>query len=128
MSKIFCPTAAEWSQELKLEQSVREYIKAWLLIPVLERLLGWEGTEGAGGLIFNMSVGYNLEGILQPRMQTFISRMLDASEELGEYREVLRREFPQYADITAPSALVNSVTLSTMHGCPPDIEDRKSVV
>lgn len=111
---------AEWSQELKLEQSVREYIKAWLLIPVLERLLGWEGTEGAGGLIFNMSVGYNLEGILQPRMQTFISRMLDASEELGEYREVLRREFPQYADITAPSALVNSVTLSTMHGCPPD--------
>ena len=111
---------AEWSQELKLEQSVREYIKAWLLIPVLERLLGWEGTEGAGGLIFNMSVGYNLEGILQPRMQTFISRMLDASEELGEYREVLRREFPQYADITAPSALVNSVTLSTMHDCPPD--------
>lgn len=111
---------AEWSQELKLEQSVREYIKAWLLIPVLERLLGWEGTEGAGGLIFNMSVGYNLEGILQPRMQTFIAKMLDASEELGEYRGVLKKEFPQYADVAAPSALVNSVTLSTMHGCPPD--------
>ncbi|MDO4786529.1 MAG: putative selenate reductase subunit YgfK [Fretibacterium sp.] len=111
---------AEWSQELKLEQSIREYVKAWLLIPVLERLLGWEGSEGAGGLIFNMSVGYNLEGILQPRMQTFIAKMLDASEELAEYRAVLKREFPQYADITAPSALVNSVTLSTMHGCPPD--------
>ncbi|NLL37909.1 MAG: putative selenate reductase subunit YgfK [Fretibacterium sp.] len=110
----------EWSQELKLEQSIREYVKAWLLIPVLERLLGWEKTEGAGGLIFNMSVGYNLEGILEPRMQTFIAKMLDASEELEEYREVLRKEFPQYADITAPKALVNSATLSTMHGCPPD--------
>ncbi len=111
---------AEWSQELKLEQSIREYIKAWLLIPVLERMLGWEGSEAAGGLLYNMSVGYNLEGILQPRMQTFMAKMLDASEELSEYREVLRKEFPQYADITVPKTMVNSATLSTMHGCPPD--------
>ena len=110
---------AEWSQELKLEQSVREYVKAWVLFPVLERLLGWEKAL-PGGVLFNMSVGYNLEGILQPRMQTFIAKMLDSSEEIAEYKEVLRREFPQYADISVRNTLTNSATLSTMHGCPPD--------
>ncbi|MDR3265294.1 MAG: putative selenate reductase subunit YgfK [Synergistaceae bacterium] len=109
----------EWSQELKLEQSLREYVKAWVLIPVLERMLGWDKTL-PGGVVFNMSVGYNLEGILQPRMQTFMAKMLDASEEIAEYRDVLRKEFPRYADVQLPSALTNSVTLSTMHGCPPD--------
>ena len=59
---------AEWSQELKLEQSIHEYLKAWVLIPVLHRLLGWEKKDSTG-MIFNLSVGYNLEGILSPRMQ-----------------------------------------------------------
>ncbi len=110
---------AEWSQELKLEQSIKEYVKAWVLIPVLEKMLGWDNTL-PGGVLFNMSVGYNLAGILQPRMQTFISRMLDSSGEIAEYKAILKKEFPQYADIEVPNALTNSATLSTMHGCPPD--------
>lgn len=110
---------AEWSQELKLEQSVREYVKAWVLIPVLRRLLGWE-SRGADGTIFNLSVGYDLKGILGPRMQRFIDTMLDASEAIGEYREELRRFFPEFADIEVENTLTDSCTLSTMHGCPPD--------
>lgn len=110
---------AEWSQELKLEKSVREYVKAWILIPVLRRLLGWE-NKGSDGTVFNLSVGYNLEGILEPRMQSFINTMTDASAPLAEYRDELRKNFPDYADIDAPSCLTNTCTLSTMHGCPPD--------
>ena len=35
-------------------------------------------------------------------------------------RQALESEFPQFADIEIPTQLTNSVTLSTMHGCPPD--------
>jgi putative selenate reductase len=108
----------EWSQELKLDQSAWEYVKAWVLLRVLRRLLGFEGTPF--GTIFNMSVGYNLEGILTDPMQRFMDRMEDASEEVAELQAVLHRRFPGFADIEIPSRLTNSVTLSTMHGCPPD--------
>ena len=59
----------EWSQELKLRESADEYIKAWALIPILRRLLGVEDVPF--GTIFNLSVGYNLEGIKQPPMIEF---------------------------------------------------------
>jgi putative selenate reductase len=108
----------EWSQELKLDQSAWEYVKAWVLIRVLRQLLGFEET--AFGTIFNMSVGYNLEGILQEPMQRFMDRMEDASAEIAELQGILREQFPQFADIQVPARLTNSVTLSTMHGCPPD--------
>src|SRR5512136_1781183 len=55
----------EWSQELKLEESAQEYINAWVLVHILPRLLGWDVRPDA---IFDMSVGYNLEGIRTPRM------------------------------------------------------------
>jgi putative selenate reductase len=108
----------EWSQELKLDQSAWEYIKAWALLRILRRVLGFEGTPF--GTIFNMSVGYNLEGILTEPMQRFMGRMEDASAEIAEIQAVLRERFPKFADIEIPSRLTNSVTLSTMHGCPPD--------
>jgi putative selenate reductase len=108
----------EWSQELKLDQSAWEYVKAWVLIRVLRQLLGF--GETAFGTIFNMSVGYNLEGILQEPMQRFMDRMEDASAEIDQLQDALREQFPQFAGIEIPPRLTNSVTLSTMHGCPPD--------
>ena len=109
----------EWSQELKLRQSAGEYIKAWVLIRVLRRLLGFEHGVPFG-TIFNMSVGYNLEGIQTGPMQRFMAQMEDASAEIAEIQAILRDQFPEYADVDAPAQLTNSVTLSTMHGCPPD--------
>jgi len=108
----------EWSQELKLDQSAEEYIKAWVLIHILRRVLGWEDTPF--GTVFNMSIGYNMEGIMQPPMQHFMDRLLDASAEIAEIQETIRTEFPQFSDLSIPDTLTNSVTLSTMHGCPPD--------
>ena len=113
----------EWSQELRLQESVLEYVKAWALIPILRRLLGFEET-GPFGTVFNMSVGYNLEGILSPPMQQFMTRLEDASEDLAAIRSILRTSYPQFADIEVPERIVNSVTLSTMHGCPPDEIER----
>jgi putative selenate reductase len=111
----------EFSQELKLEQSAWEYINAWALIHILHRLLGFEGEVGT---IFNMSVGYDLKGIQSPRVTKFMDRLQDASKEIAEIRSVLREKFPQFADVEIPSRVVNNVTLSTFHGCPPgEIED-----
>ncbi len=106
----------EWSQELKLDQSAWEYIQAWVLIHVLRRVLGWEDTPF--GTIFNMSVGYNLEGILSPPMQHFMDRLEDASEEIAHLQTLIPDSLLPALPI--PTRLTNSVTLSTMHGCPPD--------
>ena len=108
----------EWSQELKLDQSASEYVKAWVLIHVLRRLLGFDDVPF--GTIFNMSVGYNLEGIQSLPMTHFMDKLEDASEEIAEIQAVLREKFPQFGDIEIPTRVTNNVTLSTMHGCPPD--------
>jgi len=109
----------EWSQELKLEESVQEYINAWAVIHILRRVLGFE-NEVPFGTIFNMSVGYNLQGIKQPRMVKLMDAMIDASEEIAAIKQMLADKWPEFADIEIPTRLTNSVTLSTMHGCPPD--------
>ena len=108
----------EWSQELRLDESLDEYVKAWVLVHVLRRVLGFEETRF--GTIFNMSVGYDLEGILSPPMQRFMERLEDASAEIETLKALLRSRSPRYADIEIPSRIIDSVTLSTMHGCPPD--------
>ncbi|MCK4598583.1 putative selenate reductase subunit YgfK, partial [Candidatus Bipolaricaulota bacterium] len=113
----------EWSQELKLDQSLNEYIKAWALIHILPRLLNFEG-EVPFGTIFNMSIGYDLEGIKSPPMTRFMDRLDDASAKIDQMKMTLQRQFPQFADIKIPPRLTNSVTLSTMHGCPPDEIER----
>ena len=118
----------EWSQELSLDQSTHEYVVAWAIIHLLPRVLGWDrrrsGAVFSPGVVFDMSVGYTLEGIQHPRMRRFIDVMTDASEPIARIKEVIGREFPQFADIEIPTAVAGSVTLSTMHGCPPDEVER----
>lgn len=108
----------EWSQELKLEESAREYAKAWILIPVIRRLLGWEGDSD--GTIFNVSVGYNLEGILEPRMRKFLNAMTGTGNLICEYMDEIAKNHPKFADVKVENRVSGSCTLSTMHGCPPD--------
>lgn len=113
----------EWSQELRLHESIQEYIKAWALLPILNRLLGWE-DKAPLGTIFNMSVGYNLEGIQSKPMTQFMDLMVSAPDEFAQIQAYLGREYPQFADIDIPVSMTNNVTLSTMHGCPPDEIER----
>ncbi len=108
----------EWSQELNLEQSAREYAKAWYLIHILHRLLGLDETVTLG-TIFNVSVGYNLAGIRDAPLTRFLDGMQDASAELSQIRSLLQERFSRFAGISIPSRIANNVTLSTIHGCPP---------
>ncbi len=114
----------EWSQELRVHQSFDEYLRAWVLVHALHRALGFPGERP--GVVFNMSVGYNLEGIQRPNVQWYLDAMADASAWLPAYIDVVARLFPGVRDIDIPARISDSVTLSTMHGCPPDEIERIS--
>ena len=108
----------EWSQELKVYQSFDEYLRAWVLIHALHHKLGFPGDSP--GMVFNLSVGYNLEGIQQPNMQWFLSQMHDCSEYKPALIDQVARFYPEVRDLDIPNCLSDNVTLSTMHGCPPE--------
>ena len=112
----------EWSQELKIQDSFDEYLNAWILIHVLKHKFGWDLDEP--GFIFNLSVGYDLKGILNKNVQWFFDKMNDASQELEEKIKILKPLYPTIDEITIPSRLSDNITLSTMHGCPPDEIER----
>jgi putative selenate reductase len=108
----------EWSQELKVYQSFDEYLRAWVLIHALHHHLGFPGAKP--GVVFNLSVGYNLEGIQQPNMQWFLDQMQDCSEYKQSIVDQVAKYYPAIRDLEIPNRLSDNVTLSTMHGCPPD--------
>lgn len=126
----------EWSTEYTLPMAYDEYLKAWMVLHVLQALM--TGKKEDPDFIFNMSVGYNLEGIKEPKMQTYINGMMDARNNplFEEYKAQLKAlidegefyagsEFEKNAgaleglvDRISP-IICKSATISTMHGCPP---------
>ncbi len=108
----------EWSQELKLDESFNEYLNAFILLYILRDKLGFAGDEP--GFIFNMSAGYELKGIHSPSVQRFFDRMEDCSAELTAKIEKIAPIYPRVRELNIPSRISNSLTISTMHGCPPD--------
>jgi len=109
----------EWSQELKLGQSLEEYLNALVVIHLLKKRLRL-GDDKEPGFIFNMSVGYNLEGILSPGVQKFLDSMSDAGKVIGEKLALAGEIFPEAAGLTIDPCVSDNITISTMHGCPPD--------
>ena len=107
----------EWSQELKVRESLQEYVRAWVLIHALHRKLDLPGQSP--DVVFNLSVGYNLEGIRQPNMQWFLDEAEDARSHVDTLLECLERHYPDAHELDVPQRLSDNVTLSTMHGCPP---------
>jgi putative selenate reductase len=107
----------EWSQELKLEQSLREYVSAAMLIEILKasHLIG---ESIPGDTIFDMSVGYNLEGIRSPRVSSWIQSMKNSGAVVDELRAGLDGPFAAYRDLPFPTCISDTITLSTFHGCP----------
>ena len=126
----------EWSTELSLDQAYDEYLKAWMLLHLFDTMIAANATPPS--FLFNMSVGYDLEGIRTEKMDRFIGRMIDSSAE-----QTFARYQDELSELSAdPSLLAGtpwrdraallrglpsrvspricaSVTLSTMHGCPP---------
>ncbi|MBS5798961.1 MAG: putative selenate reductase subunit YgfK [Clostridiales bacterium] len=119
----------EWSTELTVPEALEEYIKAWFAL----KLMSKEFHLGdPNGFIFNMSVGYDLEGIRSTKINAFIEGLKDASSTpiwhaCIEWAKSHLQAF-QCIDETyllgISSHISSSVTLSTLHGCPPDEIER----
>jgi putative selenate reductase len=107
----------EWSQELRIEQAAEEYAKAAILIEIVRAAGIVPLAPGFHHTLFDVSVGYDLEGIRSPKVTRFLETMRDASALVDR----LRRELPpRFRDLPFPTWLAGSVTLSTFHGCPPE--------
>ncbi len=112
----------EWSQELTLAQSLTEYVKASMMLEVLQR---WEPLtphvgSAPGPYVFDMSVGYDLAGISDPRVAAFISGMRNAQAEVDALRPQIPDSFAAFRDLDFTTTLSDTLTLSTFHGCPPE--------
>jgi len=107
----------EWSQELKIEESFSEYLKAWIFIHLISHKLGYGNHPHT---VFNMSVGYNYEGICNENVQWFLNKMKDCTSEKEAMINSLAGLYPEIKQINIPSTISDNITLSTMHGCPPE--------
>ncbi|MCZ6727721.1 MAG: glutamate synthase [Acidobacteria bacterium] len=114
---------AEWSQELKLEESLEEYVKGAMLIEML-RTSDAAPIDGFEHVIYDMSVGYDLHGIQSHRVLEFIRLMQDAGEVIDRLRQQIPDRFKHLRDLDYPTRLSDTITLSTFHGCPPDEIER----
>lgn len=121
---------SEWSQELRLDESLREYVKASMIIEMLQeafhdsgfkfqaRELHTETSDVNLETVFDISVGYDLAGIQSPQIRSWLHAMRNASELIEEYRKQIPDEFAAYRDLPFKKEIGNSITLSTFHGTP----------
>lgn len=67
-------------------------------------------------------------------VQKFLDRMADCSTELAPKIEEIAAFYPRIREIPIPTTITRNITISTMHGCPPEetekighyfIEERK---
>jgi putative selenate reductase len=114
----------EWSTELPIMGAFDEYVKAWFVLHVLQKELF---NQSDRRFMFNMSVGYDLKGIQSPKVDQFVEGLKDASETaiFKECRAVLIEGLGRFEQMdqsfveTISPNICTSITLSTMHGCPP---------
>lgn len=112
----------EWSTELTVKEAKDEYIKASILLQVIGIELGLSDVKD---FIFNISVGYDLEGIKSDKISNFIDDLKDCKDTdvYKESIEILKKNIKSFKrfkleDIDKISSkITNIITLSTMHGC-----------
>jgi len=119
----------EWSTELRVQDAYDEYIKAWFLLHLLMRELD---LNEKCDFMFNMSVGYDLEGIKSPKIDAFIEGMKEATHtdiwkscvdvinnHMSEFKHFTKNDLENISPVVC-----SSITLSTLHGCPPQEIER----
>ncbi len=116
----------EWSQELRLEESLREYVKGSMLIDVArtEGLLGRPHDPRHDETVLDLSVGYDLAGVRSEGVRAWIAAMKDARTLVEALRAEIPDELRRLRDVDFRTALSDQVTLSTFHGCPADEIER----
>jgi putative selenate reductase len=113
----------EWSQELRLEQSLQEYVAAAMLIEMLRASGVLDGAYGDDGFahsesIFDLSVGYDLKGIRNPRVVDFMRGCMDAGPSIEALRGEIPDRFRAFRNLEFRRDLVHSATLSTFPRLP----------
>lgn len=119
----------EWSTELYVPQAFDEYVKAWFALKLLSK--EW-GLGDENGFIFNMSVGYDLEGIKSEKVNNFIEGLKNAENTpiWKECKEFTLNNLDRFKNIDQAyvegitPVVCTSGTLSTLHGCPPQEIER----
>lgn len=114
----------EWSTELYVPQAFAEYVKAWVACKLIAKEYNLGDPDA---FVFNMSVGYDLEGIKSPKVDKYINDMIEAKdtevfkecinwalEHVNEFKNVDEEYIKKIS-----SNVSNSITESTLHGCPP---------
>lgn len=127
----------EWSQELKVAESLDQYVQGAMIVHMLRcapEVFGRPFGEvdfsvgGAcrrsGETIYDMSIGYDLAGIRSEKVRRFIDGMIDASPSVERLRNQIPQRLRPLKDLDYPTALSRSVTLSTFHGCPAEEIER----
>lgn len=110
----------EWSQELKLTQSLEEYVKGAMLIEMLRASGVLEVGPDFGDVVFDMSVGYDLAGIRSEPVQAFIRGMGACGALVERFRAEIPEAWAPLRELPFFSSLSDTLTLSTFHGCPPE--------
>jgi len=119
----------EWSTELTVGQAFDEYVRAHLAIAVLAVELGLSDGDDVA---YNASVGYDLAGVSTPLIDGFIEGLRDASATpvyrdavawLGAHLDRFTRFGRSHLERLSPH-ICDSITLSTLHGCPADEIER----
>lgn len=112
----------EWSQELRLEDSLREYLTAWVFLKIIEEMeiLGIPRGDPFYDTIFDISVGYDLKGISSPPLRDWLRRIMNAEEDIARILDTLPPEYAHLKKLPIDPRIANSATLSTFHGCPRD--------
>jgi putative selenate reductase len=122
----------EWSQELRVHESLDQYVQGAMLIHILRHApeifghpFGDVSMAGVcGEPIYDMSIGYDLAGIRTTKVVNFIRGLIDAAESVRRLRDEIPRWLAPLRDLDYPTALSRSITLSTFHGCPADEIER----
>jgi putative selenate reductase len=116
----------EWSQELRIPDSLEQYVAGAMLIHMLRgapKVFGNPfGDVSLAGIIgepiYDMSIGYDLAGIQTPKVVNFIRGMIDARESVDRLCDQIPRWLAPLRELDYPTNLSRSITLSTFHGCP----------
>lgn len=117
----------EWSQELLVEQSLREYVAGAMLIEMFRHHPDHTGgaLDGpASDVLYDISVGYDLAGIRNDKVRRFLDGMRNAAALVARLRGEIPKRFAAARDRPFSTRMSDSVTLSTFHGCPADEIER----
>ncbi len=114
----------EWSTELTVRQAYEEYVKGWIALHVAMKEFGLSEHVD---FLFNMSVGYDFEGITSEKIDSYINDMADAqnTDIWARCKAWLKNNLKRFENVTAEDIdnisphVSSSITLSTLHGCPP---------